>query len=155
MYILHIGKINYLKIFFGVKFMATYSEQAGERLKKIRFIFNEGGKLSADQFAFLLGETRDKIANYELGRAGLPIRVLLELYKRGINPIFLIAGEGSIFADNTEGNNFRNRIADKLKIGWKFSQQSLEILLPSMEIDKDKVDYASIKLAAGKIEAKK
>lgn len=132
--------------------MATYSEQVGERLKKIRFIFNEGGKLSADQFAFLLGETRDKIANYELGRAGLPIRVMYELYKRGISPVFLISGEGSLFADNNEGNNFKNRIADKIKSGWKFSQQSLDILLPSMDAN---IDLSNIKLAAGKVESKK
>lgn len=131
--------------------MATYSEQVGERLKKIRFIFNEGGKLSADQFAFLLGETRDKIANYELGRAGLPIRVMYELYKRGISPVYLISGEGSIFAENTEGNNFRNRISDKIKSNWKFSQQSLDILLPSLDAD---IDISMIKLAAGKVDKK-
>ncbi|MDX9790065.1 MAG: helix-turn-helix transcriptional regulator [Candidatus Kapabacteria bacterium] len=135
--------------------MISYSEQVGDRLKKIRFIFNEGGKLSADQFAFLLGETRDKIANYELGRAGLPIRVIYELYKRGINPVYLISGEGSIFADNYEGQNFRARVAIKVKSGWKFSQQSLDILLPSLEIDKDKLVNIELKLAAGKISSKK
>lgn len=135
--------------------MASYSEQCGERLKKIRFIFNEGGKLSADQFAFLLGESRDKIANYELGRAGLPIRVLLELYKRGINPVYLISGDGSLFADNPEGINLRNRISQKVQSGWKFSPQSLDILLPSLEIAAPNYDYGTVKLAAGKIEPNK
>lgn len=134
--------------------MASYPEQCGERLKKIRFIFNEGGKLSADQFAFLLGESRDKIANYELGRAGLPIRVLLELYKRGINPVYLISGDGSIFADNNEGVNLRNRIANKVQSGWKFSPQSLDILMPSLELEPKNTNFASIKLVAGQIDSK-
>ncbi|MBX3044134.1 MAG: helix-turn-helix transcriptional regulator [Candidatus Kapabacteria bacterium] len=131
--------------------MSTYAEQVGERLKKIRFIFNEGGKLSADQFAFLLGETRDKIANYELGRAGLPIRVLLELYRRGISPIYLISGEGSIFSDNNEGKNFKHRISEKVKSGWKFSQQSMDILYTALGSE---VDFSNVKLAAGKVEKK-
>lgn len=134
--------------------MSTFSEEVGERLKQIRFIFNEGGKLSADQFAFILGETRDKIANYELGRAGLPVRVLLELYKRGINPVYIITGEGSIFADNREGGNFRYKISEKVNLGWKFSEESLKILMPSLELDKAKLSKPAIKLAAGRIERK-
>ncbi|MDT3739754.1 MAG: helix-turn-helix transcriptional regulator [Candidatus Kapabacteria bacterium] len=134
--------------------MSTFSEEVGERLKQIRFIFNEGGKLSADQFAFILGETRDKIANYELGRAGLPVRVLFELYKRGINPVYIISGEGSIFADNYAGGNFRLKISEKVNLGWKFSEESLKILMPSLELDKAKLSKPAIKLAAGRIERK-
>jgi transcriptional regulator with XRE-family HTH domain len=133
--------------------MKTYSEEVGERLKKIRSIFNEGGKLSADQFAFLLGETRDKIANYELGRAGLPVRVLYELYKRGINPVYIISGDGSIFANNVEGNNFKNRVTERIKSNWKFSMQSLQILNASLKLNEEEIP--SIKLAAGTIEGKK
>lgn len=69
----------------------------GKRLKFIRHIFNEGGKLSVEQFAYILDETGDKMRNYELGRATLPNRVLYTLHYRGINSTFLITGEGEPF----------------------------------------------------------
>lgn len=133
--------------------MSNYSEEVGSRLKQIRFIFNEGGKLSADQFAYLLGETRDRIANYELGRAGIPVRVIYELYRRGINPVYIIAGEGSVFADNAAGKSFGNRIKEKINSGWVFSDESISIFNftdDDLSIDNSFV----IKLAAGKIEGK-
>jgi len=135
--------------------MNSYSEEVGARLRQVRSIFNEGGKLSADQFAFLLGESRDKIANYELGRAGLPVRVLYELYKRGINPIYIIAGEGSVFADNIEGENFKEKVKEKIKFGMKLSPQSNEML--SVAINENIPDEGEniIKLAAGRIPARK
>ncbi len=134
--------------------MITYQEEVGARLKQIRSIFNEGGKLSADQFAFLLGETRDKIANYELGRASLPIRVLYELYKRGINPIYIISGEDSIFANNEVGQIFKEKIIEKIKLGAKFNSISQEILNEELKIEQKTENQGIIKLAAGKISKK-
>jgi len=87
-----------------------YLKHIGRRLRIVRSIFNEGSKLSTEQFAYLLGESRDNIANYEHARASVPVRVLLELYCRGINPTWIITGEGSIFADNEAGRLFRNRL---------------------------------------------
>jgi hypothetical protein len=103
----------------------------------------------------LLGESRDKIANYELGRAGLPVRVLYELYKRGINPIYIIAGEGSVFADNIEGDNFREKVKEKIKFGMKFSQQSQEMLGDAINDNNPDESDNIIKLAAGRIPTRK
>ncbi|MGB9913895.1 MAG: helix-turn-helix domain-containing protein, partial [Candidatus Kapaibacteriota bacterium] len=83
--------------------MENLNKEIGERIRFIRSIFNEGGKLSASQFAHLLGETMHKILNYELGRAQVPPSFLATLYYRGINPIFILTGEGSIFAPNRAG----------------------------------------------------
>jgi hypothetical protein len=94
--------------------MYNYNQVLGRRLKDIRHIINEGGKLSGDQFGYLVGETRDNIANYETGRAGVPVRLLHELYKRGINPVYIISGEGSVFADNEAGRKFRAKLEHKL-----------------------------------------
>jgi hypothetical protein len=77
--------------------MDEINKAIGKRLRLIRNIFNEGGKLSAQQFAFLLNETRDKIISYELGRSAIPIRMLIELYNRGINIIWLLTGDGGYF----------------------------------------------------------
>lgn len=94
--------------------MNDYNIEVGKRLRIVRNIFNEGGKLTADQFAFLMGETRDKITNYELGRAAVPVRVLLELYKRGINPVYIISGEGSVFTETPAGTEFLEKIIHKI-----------------------------------------
>lgn len=87
-----------------------YLKEIGKRLRFVRSIFNEGSKLSTEQFAYLLGETRDNIANYEHARASIPARVLIELYHRGINPTWLLTGEGDIFANNKPGKDFRSRL---------------------------------------------
>lgn len=90
--------------------MDEYNKIVGERLLHIRSIFNEGTKLSANQFAHLLGTTRDKITNYENGRSAVPLSLLYSLYLRGINPIYIISGEGSIYADNNAGSILKSRI---------------------------------------------
>jgi hypothetical protein len=85
----------------------------GLRLKEVRNIMNEGSKLSAEQFAYLLEETGDRIRNYELGRAGVPVRLLYNLYYRGINPIYIITGEESIYANNAPGKKLKSRIEER------------------------------------------
>ncbi len=85
----------------------------GKRLKFIRYIFNEGGKLSVEQFAYILDETGDKMRNYELGRASLPNRVLYTLHYRGINSTFLITGEGEVFNLTTAGYKLKKVIKYK------------------------------------------
>ncbi len=85
----------------------------GRRLKEIRYIFLEGEKVSRKQFAYAIGENKDNIANYEIGRASIPNRVLLALYKRGFNPVYILTGEGSIFADNESGRILKDIINSK------------------------------------------
>ncbi|MEI6091301.1 MAG: hypothetical protein WCR42_12675 [bacterium] len=82
----------------------------GIRLREVRALFNEGGKISATQFAYLLNTNRDKISNYETGRSSLPLEIIYLLYQRGINPVYLICGEGSMFASNAEGIKFELKI---------------------------------------------
>jgi hypothetical protein len=96
--------------------MEEFNTLVGIRLKKIRHIFNEGGRLTAEQFAYLIGESGDKIRNYELGRSALPLRVVWILYERGINPVYLISGEGSVFADNHAGRVFKSKVEARNKI---------------------------------------
>ncbi len=93
--------------------MSGTNAEIGQRLKEVRYIFNEGGKLSAEQFAYLLEETGDRIRNYEFGKAGIPVRLLYNLYHRGFNPIYIITGEGSIFAPNSQGEELENNIQNR------------------------------------------
>ena len=123
--------------------MDNINSEIGKRLRLVRNIFNEGGKLSAQQFAFLLNETRDKIISYELGRSSIPIRMLVELYNRGINIIWLLTGEGDIFAKNEAGRRFKNNI--KFEINAKSEIEKL------MKIDDADRDFPILKVAAGKI----
>ncbi|HRT68142.1 MAG TPA: hypothetical protein P5216_05330 [Bacteroidota bacterium] len=126
--------------------MDEINKAIGKRLRLIRNIFNEGGKLSAQQFAFLLNETRDKIISYELGRSAIPIRMLIELYNRGINIIWLLTGEGDIFAKNEAGRRFKQNI--------KFDINSKSEIEKLMKIDDADHDFPILKVAAGKIPKK-
>lgn len=87
----------------------------GDRLREIRDIIFEGGRISARQFAVAVGETKDNIANYENGRANVPNRLLVALYHKGINPTYILTGEGEIFASNEEGDMIAKRIKNKGK----------------------------------------
>lgn len=112
--------------------MQDYYAEVGKRLREVRSIFNEGTKLSGEQFAYLLDETGDRIRNYELGRAVVPIRLLFALYQRGISLSFLVAGEGGMFADNDAGLKFKEVINERATF--------------------DKVGGHILKAAAGKIQ---
>jgi transcriptional regulator with XRE-family HTH domain len=93
--------------------MDEIKKTIGKRLREIRAVFLEGDKVSGRQFANALGETQDNIANYENGRASIPNRLLLRLYERGFNPVYLLSGEGSIFADNHSGRALREKVNNK------------------------------------------
>lgn len=127
--------------------MKDINTEIGIRLKKIRSIFNEGGELTGNQFAYLLGENGDKIRNYESGRSALPVKVLLELYYRGISPVYVISGEGSIFADNDAGRDFAEKIAGRRDEGSiKLIHFELNELNDSIEICQQKAAAGIIKL---------
>lgn len=104
--------------------MQEKNSEIGERLRFIRGIFNEGSKLSASQFAHILNETVHKILNYENGRASISPELLISLYRRGVNPIFILTGEGTIFAPNEEGQRFAEHLRGK--IPQSFFEQSSE-----------------------------
>ncbi len=127
-------------------------------MRLIRNVFNEGGKLTADQFAFLLGETRDKITNYELGRASIPIRLLYELYNRGINPIYLITGEGSCFAANKAGQEFAAKMLYRLENGYITDHKTIAMLsefVSDFDSLKSKQPVHVYKVSAGRLEKDK
>ena len=96
--------------------MENLNKEIGKRLREIRNIANEGTKLSARQFAHLLDETTDKILNYENGRAAVSVQVLINLYYRGFNPVYILTGEGSIFADNAVGSGLKHKIGETLTV---------------------------------------
>lgn len=95
--------------------MSDVKSLIGQRLKEIRNIFLEGDKVSARQFANALGENKDSIVNYETGRANIPNRLLLRLYERGFNPVYILSGEGSVFSDNEQGRILKDTIESKHK----------------------------------------
>lgn len=105
--------------------MENINQEIGSRLREIRDIFHEGVKLSADQFAFILDETGDKIRNYELGRAAVSVRLLRKLHEKGINPTYIITGEGDIFADNKAGEKRRETIKQNYEKGKLESENKI------------------------------
>lgn len=125
-----------------------FNKKCGLRLKKIREIFNEGRKLSAEQFAHLLDESRDKIANYEAGRTQIPLSMLYELYKRGINPSFIITGEGDIFTDDANGLKLKRKIELKATLDKETARNYANLVSETIA---DLRDAEPIRAAAGKI----
>ena len=91
----------------------TLNKQIGNRIKAVRSIYNEGIRLTVEQFSHLLNISSEQLFNYENGRSSLPINIIYELYNRGINPYFIITGEKDALADNKVGNELRQKI--KLK----------------------------------------
>jgi len=89
------------------------NKDIGIRLKSVRLICNEGTYFTVKQFAHLLNITTERLLNYESGRSELPINVLIELYNRGINPIFLLTGEGEVFTKNDIGKSLKDKILNK------------------------------------------
>lgn len=94
--------------------MKNLNKEIGKRIRFVRSIFNEGAKLSASQFAHLLGESMHKILNYELGRAQASPSFLVSLYRRGINPTYILTGEGKIFAENEAGRQLEQKFGNFL-----------------------------------------
>lgn len=97
--------------------MEKLNKEVGRRLREIRDIFHGGVKLTADQFAFMLDETGDRIRNYETGRAAIQIRTLAKLYSYGINPTYVITGEGEIFANNKAGEERQGKLKQNYEKG--------------------------------------
>jgi hypothetical protein len=134
-----------------------FNKIIGLRIKSARLIYNEGIRLTVDQFAHLLDISGDKLNNYEMGRSALPIDVLLEYYNRGISPTFIIAGKGDIFVNNDVGNAVRQSILAKNI--WYPDIVSQLTGIPTQEISRkikrianNDVNSSIIKVAAGRLQ---
>lgn len=92
--------------------MEEINKAIGKRLQEVRRIYNNGYRCSAEQLAGEIGESVANIRNYECGKAGIPNRVLLALYHKGINPIYLLSGEGEVHAPNAAGEALQSRTKD-------------------------------------------
>ncbi len=72
--------------------MDDLKKNIGRRLKEVRLFAFDG--MTVSRFAEILHEKAANISNYEQGKANIPNRVLVELYYKGINPIYILTGEG-------------------------------------------------------------
>lgn len=70
----------------------------GQRLKEVRINHIAERKLSINELAELLDESQFNISNYESGKANVPNRVLIKLYRQGINPTWVLTGEEEVFS---------------------------------------------------------
>jgi len=130
--------------------MGELQKKIGERLREIRQIFLEGDKVSTRQFANALGEKKDSITNYEMGKAGIPNRLLQKLYERGFNPIYVVTGEGSIFADNDRGKTIKDKIHAKNSNNSNI-QNIREIDLSKLSLNELERKVLQYQVAAGDI----
>jgi hypothetical protein len=128
--------------------MNTLKFDIAARLKEIRTIVLEGESLSAPQFAKLLGEKSINYQNYESGKANLPVRVLVGLYKRGFNPTYILTGEGSVFADNKKGRELRKSIAAKEE-----TKGNIAKMAPVKYVEESSPDYDSLDNLANELSA--
>ncbi|MCX7737660.1 MAG: hypothetical protein N2319_13245 [Candidatus Kapabacteria bacterium] len=114
--------------------MKNLNKEIGARLKEVRKIYNGGYKATIEQFAALLGESKYNLTNYENGKASLPVRVLKVLYDIGINPLYIINGYGSKFADNEAGNKLKEKIEFQNEQEKDYSKMTSEELLEQAKI---------------------
>jgi transcriptional regulator with XRE-family HTH domain len=121
----------------------------GERLKSVREKYlMPGVKLSATQIAAILGSTNDKISNYERGISGIPNHILVALYHSGINPVYLLTGEGDVYESNPEGRRLAEKFAEQ--------QSRIKIINEVNQVaNADHADIRTLKAAAGKIPTQK
>ena len=132
--------------------MQNLNKEIGARLRLIRSIFNEGGKLSAEQFGYLLHQNTDKILNYELGRASIPLELLIELYYRGYNPVFILTGKESIFANNSEGKKRKKELE---KRGIDIEKLIAQNVVSIEKLNEESQKLPILNVAAGKIATKR
>ncbi len=118
--------------------MQDTQKEIGKRLQEIRNVYNNGFKASIEQFAGELGETKYNISNYESGKANIPNRLLLSLYDKGINPLYILTGEGSKFSDNVEGRKFKDK-PESPAPGKEILKSNVEIV-PNFEISGKTID---------------
>ncbi|HOK15432.1 MAG TPA: hypothetical protein PK007_10995, partial [Candidatus Kapabacteria bacterium] len=71
-------------------------------------------------------------------------RVLIELYKRGINPTWVLTGDGDIFANNSQGKQ-RRKLLKERNIDISEIKQ-----IAAVEFDEQR-EVKVLKVAAGKI----
>lgn len=109
------------------------AKEIGSRLRFIRNIYHEGTRLSSKQFAHLFNESLHRILSYEQGRSNVPVYLIYQLYYRGINPIFLITGEDSLFAPNKAGKELNAKIKGKVSLSvlkeFNIPESALELPL--------------------------
>jgi transcriptional regulator with XRE-family HTH domain len=125
------------------------NKQIGNRIKAVRSIYNEGIRLTVEQFSHLLDISNEQLLNYENGRSALPINILIELYNRGINPIFILTGEADVLAGNKAGNELRKKLHLK-NIDYN---AIINDALMSVPADST-LSLQTIKVSAGKINMK-
>ncbi|MFW5702163.1 MAG: hypothetical protein ACOCX7_04370, partial [Bacteroidota bacterium] len=85
------------------------------------------------------------IRNYESGRTSIPARLLAELYYRGIAPVYMLTGEGPMFADNERGRELAARIAAKS------GEPRVVRIASGADISDGGLDHRVSRVAAGKI----
>lgn len=88
-------------------------KEIGKRLKEIREKHYAKFKLSLNDLAEELNEKMFNIANYEAGKANLPNRVMVALYDKGFNPSYILTGKGSIYANNSAGDERRRQSGEE------------------------------------------
>ena len=87
--------------------MKKLQTEIGKRIQEIRNVYNNGFRATLEQFSAELGETKYNISNYENGKANLPPRVLVSLYEKGFNPVYILTGTSEIYADNERGRELK------------------------------------------------
>ncbi len=88
------------------------AKDIGERIKEIRKTLG----LSQEQFSQKLGTSRRSVSKYETGDNALPDQVKLKLYDLGVNPTWLLSGEGSIFVEAKEN---KSKVLESLRLQIK------------------------------------
>ena len=117
----------------------------GQRLKRIRQVFQSFFNKTAAEFAEQFAETEFNIRNYEAGKAGVPARLLSILSKYGFSAHFILTGEGGIYSNTNTGLKLEEKIEGK-----KPAKTKIEMIT---EIDHNKLSIEELLSQAEKFNA--
>lgn len=93
-----------------MKKIEKYQNEIANRLKEVRTKYFETFKLSTAQFAIEVNESEFNLQNYESAKASIPNRLLITLYYKGINPIYILTGEGDVWTETPQGIARKQRV---------------------------------------------
>lgn len=102
----------------------TQNLEVGMRLQHARKLL----KMTQKELAETTGFNPTNITSYELGKADVPVRLLSELYKLGVNSNWILTGTEHIFAYNDAGKLLQKDVYG-VQIDEKFFSKDTEKLL--------------------------
>jgi len=127
--------------------MSDDNKETGKRLREAReFLLKIQTKEDLAEFLKIAGITQEQLKNYESGRTAVPSPLLVLLYELGINPTYILTGEGTKFAGNPSG-----MIVKAATLGEIDKSQDIKLLKLNPALTSEDSKFRILRAVAGNI----